>query len=124
MASSSITLLTRAEANCVFALCGSTDRGAIYRVSSRALALPQSLEFQFILGPAGALGNDKLIVKLNNTLQNETTGKVVVLGAKLEVSVPRDATVSTDTYVKDILHELGSLLIDANVDALADATVP
>lgn len=123
MASSSLTLTTLADVNVVFTLVGVTSDGASYKDSSRTLQLPRTLDFKFILGAPGSLGNDKLQVVLRNSVMNATTQKIVTLQAKLEVSVPRDAAVSA-TDVGDILAHFQTLLVDAKCQSIAGGLVP
>lgn len=123
MASSSLTVTTLADANVVFSLVGVTDQGASYKDATRTLQLPRTLDFKFILGNPGSLGNDRLQVIFRNSALNATTQKIVTLQAKLEVSVPRDAAI-TATDVGDILAHFQTLLIDAKCQNLAAGMVP
>jgi hypothetical protein len=123
MASASITLKTKADANVVYTLVGQTANGASYKDATRSLALPRTLDFQFVLGNPGSLGNDKIIVILKDSAENAATGLVKTLQLKIEVSVPRDAAITT-TMVEDILCQLQALSVDANAEYLADAIVP
>lgn len=123
MASSTITVIDLADANVVFTLAGQSENGALYKVATRSLSLPKTMEFQYQLGVPGSLGNDKLIVTMSDTVQNATSGKVVTARAKLEVSVPRDAAV-TETVVSDLLAHFTSLLTDARIGNIVDGIVP
>lgn len=123
MPSSTITLVDLADANVVFTLVGSTSTGALYKVADRSLSLPKSLEFQYKLGAPGSLGNDKLIVKLADSVQNADTGKVSTASAVVEVSVPRDSAV-TETVIKDLMAHITSLLTDARIENIYDGIVP
>lgn len=123
MASATLTLVDLADANVVFTLVGQTANGALYKVATRSLVLPKTLEFQYQLGAPGSLGNDKLIVIIRDTTQNSTTGKVVTSTARLELSVPRDASV-TETVMSDLLAHYTSLLTDARIGNIVDGIVP
>lgn len=123
MASATLTLTDLADANVVFTLVGQTSNGASYKVATRSLQLPKTLDFQFNIGSPGSLGNDKLIVTLRDSAANATTGKVVTAQAKLEVSVPRDAAV-TETIVQDLMAHFTSLLTDARIGNIYDGIVP
>lgn len=123
MASATITLKDKADANVVFTLVGQTANGASYKVASRALSVPKTLDFEMKLGTPGSLGNDKIIITIKDSAANEDTGLVKTLVAKLEVSVPRDPAITT-TMVEDIFCHFVPLFVDANAEALADGLVP
>lgn len=123
MASATITVKDKADANVVFTLVGQTANGALYKDATRSLALPRTLEFQFSLGAPGSLGNDRVTVILRNSVQNSDTGKVSTIQAKLEVSIPRDSAVTT-AMVEDIICHYQALTVDTNAEILADALVP
>lgn len=123
MASATLTLVDLADANVVFTLVGQTSNGATYKVATRSLSLPKTMDFQYVLGAPGSLGNDKLIVTISDTVQNSTTGKVSTARAKLELSVPRDSAV-TETVISDLLAHFTSLLTDARIGNIVDGIVP
>lgn len=123
MASATLTLVDLADANVVFTLVGQTSNGATYKVATRSLSLPKTLDFQYQLGAPGSLGNDKLIVTIADSVANSTTGKVSTARAKLEMSVPRDSAV-TETVISDLLAHFTSLLTDARIGNIVDGIVP
>jgi len=123
MSSATITLVNLADENQVYDLVGQTAAGASYKDTSRELSEPKTLTFQYKIGSVGSLGNDHLIVKLSNAVQNEDTGKLPNLTATLDVSVPRDAAI-TSADVVDMLCEMASLLSDARNANIADGIVP
>lgn len=96
MASATIVVVDKAGANQTFSLVGQTSNGALYKDATRALSVPRTLEFQFALGAPGSLGNDKISVIIKNSAANAVTGLVKTLQLKLEISVPRDAAITTD----------------------------
>lgn len=107
-----------------FALVSTTANGALYRLSSRALQLPLSIEFAYKLGTPGQKGNDSLKVVIADTLQNATTKEVMQLRANLELSVPRDAATVTDAYITQIMGFMASIIgKSAHRTAIADASV-
>lgn len=123
MASATIVVVNKAGENQTFSLVGQTANGALYKDATRSLAVPRTMEFKFDLGSPGSLGNDKISVIIRDSAQNETTGKVVTLQAKMELSVPRDAAITT-AKVEDIICHWQSLAVDAIAESLADAMVP
>jgi hypothetical protein len=122
MASATITLKDKADANVVFSLVGQTADGALYRDATRSLALPRTLEFKFNLGQPGSLGNDKITVTIKNSVA-DSDGKVFTLQEKVELSIPRSTAVTT-AMVEDIICHLQALSVEANAESLADALVP
>lgn len=123
MASSTITLTDEADANIVYTLVGQTDKGAIYRNASRALGLPQGLNFSMNIGNPGAKGNDRIEIKLHDSVQNSETGLVSTGSVRVLISLPRDSA-WTEQMSQDIMIQLQDLFADANAILLADGLVP
>lgn len=91
-------------------LVATTASGAIYRLSSRALALPLQVEFQYKIGSPGQKGNDNLKVIITNAVQNSSTKEVLVMRCAMDLSVPRDPTVFVDADVQYMLGYLASIV--------------
>lgn len=123
MPSATITLKTKADADVVMTLVGQTPTSAEYKLTSRSLSVPKTMTFKYQLGNPGSLGNDKVFVEIKDSAQNATTGLVKTLGAKLELSIPRDAAITVE-MVEDILCHYTSLLTDTNAEKLAAGTTP
>lgn len=123
MASATIVVVDKAGANQTFSLVGQTSNGALYKDATRGLSNPRTMEFQFNLGNPGSLGNDKVSVIIKDSHINETTGKVVTLVCRMDVSIPRDSAI-TSAMVEDIICHWQSLSVDATAEILADAMVP
>jgi len=123
MASSSITVVTKADANVVFTLVGNTSQGASYKDVTRDLSVPRTLDFQYFIGNPGALGNDRMVITFRDSRLDTALGKVVTAQVKVEASVPRAAAI-TSTVVEDLLAHVCSLLTDARCENVADAVVP
>lgn len=123
MASSTITVTDLADASVVFTLAGQSEKGAAYKVATRSLSLPKTMDFQFSLGNPGSLGNDKLLITLKDSTLNSTSGKVVTTQVKVEASVPRDTSV-TETVIADLFAHITSLLTDARIGNIIDGIVP
>jgi len=122
MASATITLKDKSDANIVYTLVGQTANGALYKNATRPLTTPQTLEFQFLLGSPGSLGNDKVVIILRDS-NADATGKVVTLQNRMEMSIPRSTAISTGR-IEDMFAQNQALFVDANCEALADALVP
>jgi len=126
MPSSTIALDNLANESQTYTLVGSSDRGATFKVATRALSQPKQLVFDYSkVGQPGSLGNDKLTVTMSNTVENSAgvspaylTGQAVVT-----VSIPRGPG-WTVTNSNDLLAELASLLSDARLQSIVEAIVP
>lgn len=123
MASATITLKDEADANVVYTQVGQNETSALYKDATRELALPRTLRFQFKLGNPGAKGNDQIIMKLNNSVENATSGLVSTGSVSVVLSIPRDSA-WTNQMSEDLLIQLQDLFADANSIALADGLVP
>jgi len=105
-------------------LVSQTENGSLYKDASRALSLPYTVEFKYKLGTPTALGNDKLIVKISNAVQDGGTGKTNVIQGTLELSVPRSAYVNAEA-IKKVLRALTCVLGDeVRRDDFAAASAP
>jgi hypothetical protein len=123
MASSTITLKDKADANITYTHIGSTDVGATYRNADRALGLPQSLAFNYQIGNPGAKGNDRVSIFLKNSVQNSDTGLISTGSVSIQLSLPRDSEWTT-TDSEDLLIQLQDLFTDANAALLVDGITP
>lgn len=123
MASSTIVLKDKADANITYSLVGQTAQGAVYRNADRALNKPQSLEFQSQIGNPGAKGNDRINITLKNSVQNATTGIMSTGSVKITLSLPRDDE-WTVTDSENLLIQLQDLFTDANAAIIVDAMIP
>lgn len=108
----------------VFSLVGNTADGAVYRVSSRALSLPQGMDIQMQIGNPGAKGNDHIKIIIRNVVRNATTGAVSTGSVTLDLSVPRDSAAWTDTDSQDLLAFVANFLTSGRRESLVDALVP
>jgi len=125
MAALTYTLQTLADANVVLTEQGRTPTGSIFKDTLRGLSVPQTLKLDFKVGAPGALGNDKILLTLSNSVANSAgNSPTVVTGSlKMEVSIPR-ASVWTATFTNDLMAELVSFLTDGRIANLTDALTP
>lgn len=123
MASATHTLKEEDETNVVYTLVGQNENGALYKDATRELGVPRELQFSMKIGNPQALGNDQIISKLRNTVENSTTGKKSTGSVSIVLSVPRDSA-WTNQMSEDLLIQLQDLFTDANSILLADGIVP
>jgi len=107
-----------------FTLIGQTSAGGEYRVVTRALAAPMSLQFNYKIGPTNSKASDKLVVSLRDVRINTDTNQAFLNQCRLETTVSRDSQ-NPATEVEDLLALLGDLLSNANFRAeIADGMLP
>jgi len=121
MASSSLTPYKNNTQQVTFALQSSSLTGAVYTVASRGLATPFRVSINRKIGPTNSTGNDHVILKVELSDPNSTTGKIATGLATLDISIPRDTSTVTQAEMVEVLGILGSLLNDAA--ALAATTI-
>lgn len=105
-------------------LAFNTPKGAVYKLATRDLTTPLSMEFDFQIGAPGSKGNDRLIIRSSNSKLVTGTDVVTSCVAKLEVSVPRIGA-WTKTEVANVISYLTSSIgLQATRSAIAAAMVP
>lgn len=122
MASSTITLKDKADANVVYDLVGQTPTSAVYTNSDRTLGLPEKLTFTYKVGAPGSKGNDRIMCKLENCVE-DGDGLVSTGSVTVTLSVPRNSAWTT-TFSEDLLIQLQDLFTDANSAVIALAQTP
>jgi hypothetical protein len=121
---STIGLLTSSSTGHDYSLAGATPNGALYKDVSRALSQPRTLQFTNNVGAPGAKANDKVIVRLSDTVLNTETGIACTGSVTLTISVPRD-TAFADGSTEALLYQMADLLGQVGArGALSDALVP
>lgn len=105
MASSSLTLYRNNTSTQVFTLVSVLSDGARYMATGRPIACPFVLEIKRKLNPNGT-GNDHVGVRIARTEQNVTTGKLATCQYLLDISIPKDQSILTQT----VQCEIGALL--------------
>lgn len=125
MSASVILLADDAAADVTFTLVSQTANGAFYKLVSRPLSEPLSLQFQYNIGAPGSKANDKLIVTVRDTKVNATTLEKCTGTIKVELSIPRDADALGADFAEDLMSYIGDLLSHATWRGeIADAIVP
>jgi len=112
MASSTLATYYDATNHTDFALVTTGATGGKWAVAGRSLSEPYSLEIQRKIGPAGALANDHIVLRLIRTDKNATTGKPATYSITMDISVPKDNSILTETVQKYILKQFGSVIND------------
>jgi len=102
-----------------FSLVTTGATGSTWKVAGRDLALPYVVEIQRKLTSSGASGNDHIIVRVARTERNATTMKLATAQCLLDISIPKDTTLLTQTVQKEIVSILASVL---NEETAMEAT--
>lgn len=109
MASSTITPYVSNVATQAFALVSTSATGAKWMASGREIGLPYVVELTRKLTAPGASTNDHVVIRIARTERNATTAKLATMQVLVDVSIPKDATVLTQTVQKQVLSCLASL---------------
>jgi len=110
MASNSLTPYTTNAATQSFALVSTSSAATKWAVSGREIGLPYVIELQRKLTAPGASANDHIVIRIARTERNTATTKLATMQILTDVSIPKDATVITQTEQKKLLSILASLL--------------
>jgi hypothetical protein len=103
-------------------LKSTTDLGAVFMVSGRALGAPFELELIRKVNP-NSLSNDHSIVRLTRKEANAASGKLATLQVTLDCSIPKDVTVLTLTEQKKLVSLLVSLLNESTAMEATNANI-
>jgi len=122
MPSSTVTLadaVAPTPVDHVYALVGSTARGATYRSNYGTMLLPETLDLSQTVGTPGSKGNDKYVITLR--LSKADDNNVIGTGSvSLMISAPRHSMWS-EADTKNLLQQMQQLLTGTgNEAALAD----
>jgi hypothetical protein len=97
---------------------------SVFANQASGLVEPETLRVTHILRPQGQKGTDRHQVVFQKAIVEDTSGNFLVLGASLQLSVPRSAEI-TLAMVKDIIAQLTSYVnLTANVTALFNGGTP
>jgi len=109
MASSTVALKYDASNTVTFELVSTSSTGAKWKVGSRSLSAPYSVEIIRKENSSGALANDHIILRMSRTEINATSGKPATLSATLDISIPKDQTILDMTAQKQLLKLFGDI---------------
>lgn len=112
MASSTLTPYRNSANQVTFDLVTQSKDGATYKVAARDLATPHVVDIQRKLTSASATGNDHVLLRLARTERNATTGKLATLQVLVDISIPKDTSILTQTIQKEAIALMSSLLND------------
>lgn len=95
-----------------------------YINESAGLNEPETLKVQHFLRPQGARGSDRHLVTFQKSIVEDSTNAFLVIGASLQLTVPRSSEV-TLAMVKDLIAQLTSYVnLTANVTSLFNGGTP
>jgi hypothetical protein len=107
-----------------FTLIGQTNEGGEYRLVSRALNKPLSLQFAYKVGNAGSLSNDHLVITVKDVGVNSETSDTFTSSVKVDLSLSRNSEVAA-FCAQDLMSYLGDLFTQAAWrDEIASGQLP
>jgi len=123
MASNQLTPYYDSASTTTFKLVSSGNTGAEYQVEGRDLAAPYVVQIIRKKTAQNATGNDHVQIRVARTERNASTQKLATAQVMLDVSIPKDTSVITQTEQKKLLAILCSLLRDATANAATQANI-
>lgn len=123
MASNSLTPYISSAMTQAFALQSTTERGAKYLASGRSLSTPYSVEIVRKLTPPSASGNDHIILRVQRTEANVTTGKLATMQISVDFSIPKDQSVLGVTEQRYCAAIIASLLDESTAISATQVNV-
>jgi len=117
MATTTLTPYIDQTTQATFNLVSSGSTGARWLAAGRSIAEPYSVELIRKIGPSSASANDHVLVRVQRTDRNTTTGKFATMSVTMDVSIPKDVSIITPTIQKNILGVMTSLLNEAVANA-------
>jgi len=121
MASSSVTLYHGDTENRVYALTQTSANKTEFRVAGLALAEPQMLTIERKIQPGNSKSNDQIIVTVSQVSRNTTSGLLATGKVSVNISVPRDNSIITQTVMSQLCKQIGSLFGNNCAALSADA---
>lgn len=126
MATSTLSFYKTNSTQVSFSLVSTSSEKSIWKVASRSLSTPLSLEISRKLSSGNA--NDHITVRIAQVERNASTAQLATAQVLLDISVPKDQSILTQTVIVELLGLLSSLLDDstalqatsANRTAIAD----
>lgn len=113
MASSSLNPFISSAAQQLFSLVATTSNGCEFRAGGRDISLPYAVIIQRKLSAPTSLSNDHVYLRARRTERNVTTGKLATAQVQLDISIPKDTSILTQTVLKQMISALASLLNEA-----------
>lgn len=123
MASNSLVLYNNNSTTTTYDLVTTGTDKTLWKVAGRALACPRLLEMQRKPTASSATGNDHVIVRCAIIERNTTTQKLATGQVVLDVSIPKDGSIITNTILGDLLSNVASLLNEKTVMEATRASV-
>jgi hypothetical protein len=97
---------------------------SVFANQASGLVEPETLRVTHILRPQGQKGTDRHQIVFQKAIVEDTSGNFLVLGASLQLAVPRSADV-TLAMLKDIIAQLTSYInLTANLTAIYNGGTP
>jgi len=105
-----------------YSLVSSSEKGALWLVTGRALSKPAWIEVIRKIGPSSSLANDHLILRIGVTEANASTGKLSTGSVTVDFSTPKDQSVISSATMLDQSGVIASLLNDSVANAATTVT--
>jgi len=113
MASATLQAYYDATLSETYSLVSSTANGSKWILPGQPIGCQKTIEIVRSLTPSGAMANDHVKVIMTNHGRNTTTGKIATSSISMDISIPKDQSILTETLMKQDLKELSSLLNDS-----------
>lgn len=123
MSSATLTLYETNAATKAFTLVSQDGKTTKWIVSGREIGLPFSFEITRKLTAPGATTNDHVLVRVARTERNATTAKLATCQILMDISIPKDATVITQTEQKKLVSLIASALNEATAMEATTANI-
>jgi hypothetical protein len=113
MSSSTLTAYENSSDTQVFSLASENQNGARYLAADRDIAAPYVVDVVRKLTAPNATGNDHVTLRVAKTERNGDTGKLATMQVLVDISIPKDTSVLTQTIQKEVVSVACSLLNEA-----------
>lgn len=119
MASSSLTPYKDNTNQVTFSLVSTSADKTAFKVSGRSIACPYTIELSRKLSTGKT--NDHVQVRVAITERNTTTSVLATGQVLLDISIPKDQSIITNTVMTEVLGVLASLLDQATANNASSA---
>lgn len=123
MATTSLVLYNNNSTTTTYDLVTTGTDKTVWKVASRALACPRSIEIQRKPTASSATSNDHVIVRAAVIERNTSTQKLATGQVVLDLSIPKDGSIITNTVLGDLLANIASLLNEKTVMEATRASI-